>query len=374
MTIQQKLNLTEINTNNTGNRLPLKIVTWLIAIIVVVFVAINIRAGAVSPRIANPNMPDSAQAEVVELKTWATQVNYGSCTLILGCMVAWGLAWRKYPRHPNLLIILAGTLVVFLDPPANWVSYVAYNPELWHYPEDWPYISLSPTIEPLVVFAYASVLVCPAFLTLAILRRVQARASADAFVWRHPLLSLAAITFPIGFIIDAIMEVFCVSTKIYTYTQVPPFGSIFVGEYNQFPLLLESTLVATVIIASSILLYRDDTGRTQSEKLAQRLRILTSRPALGSFLVMFVTLSATYFFIFGGGWWIVRAGGFATSVACPWPYPQTKVYDPQGFYELAGHSGPFFEGKWSTWMSGQPEGRPIVEGPVRSGHCGPGRE
>ena len=31
----------------------------------------------------------------------------------------------------------------------------------------------------------------------------------------------------------------------------------------------------------------------------------------------------------------------ATSVACPWPYPDAKVFDPQGFYEKNGQQGPY---------------------------------
>ena len=46
------------------------------------------------------------------------------------------------------------------------------------------------------------------------------------------------------------------------------------------------------------------------------------------------------------------ASGMATSVACPWPYPEAKVYDPQGFYRANGAEGPYSVGKWSTWQQG----------------------
>jgi hypothetical protein len=48
----------------------------------------------------------------------------------------------------------------------------------------------------------------------------------------------------------------------------------------------------------------------------------------------------------------------ATAMACPYPYPEAKVYDPQGYYEREGQPGPYFEGHWNTWMTGQPAGRP----------------
>ena len=64
--------------------------------------------------------------------------------------------------------------------------------------------------------------------------------------------------------------------------------------------------------------------------------------------------------------------GAASSVACPWPFPEAKVYDPQGSYEKAGQPGPYFPGIWSGWESGQPDGRPQVQAPAGGGRCGPG--
>ena len=57
-----------------------------------------------------------------------------------------------------------------------------------------------------------------------------------------------------------------------------PFGSIFAGKCYQFPLIWESSLVTLVMIPAGVLLYRDDTGRTQAEKLAQRFRVFRRPP------------------------------------------------------------------------------------------------
>ena len=80
-------------------------------------------------------------------------------------------------------------------------------------------------------------------------------------------------------------------------------------------------------------------------------------------MVMFITLNFGYF-AYGAGFGIIHASGIATSVACPWPYPEIKIYDPQGYYEREGHPGPFFEGYCNTWMTGQPDGRP-TDNPVK---------
>ena len=53
------------------------------------------------------------------------------------------------------------------------------------------------------------------------------------------------------------------------------------------------------------------------------------------FVVMFVIINLAYF-AYGTGFTIIKWTRTATSVACPWPYPEAKVYDPQGFYEENG--------------------------------------
>ena len=75
----------------------------------------------------------------------------------------------------------------------NWAPYAVYNPQLWHWPEDWPLVSLSPTVEPFIVIGYVDLLlrpVLPGGLDSA--PAAGASAAAESFVWRHPLISLAA--------------------------------------------------------------------------------------------------------------------------------------------------------------------------------------
>jgi hypothetical protein len=270
-------------------------------------------------------------------------------------------------------MVLASTAIVWQDPIMNWAPYAVYNPQLWHFPEDWPLVKLSPTVEPFIVVGYSTFyFIGPFFAGSWILRRLQARASARSFVWRHPLVSLAGLLFVVGFAMDALLEIFLVRTGLYIYSQVMPWGSVFAGTTFQFPLIVESSLVTVVMIPAGVLCHRDDTGRTQAEKLARRLRWFRTRPAFATFLVMAVTLNAAYF-VYGAGFAFIRAAKLATVVACPWPFPEAKVYDPNGFYEREGQRGPYFEGHWNTWMSGQPSGRPNVAPPEDGGRCGSGR-
>jgi hypothetical protein len=338
-----------------------------------VFVAHNARHGAVADRIANPAVHGAPRpvAPLFGWTHWLGAEQAGTIVAMVLIAATFVVMWRRHPRHPILLMAICCTAIVWQDPIMNWAPYAVYNPQLWHWPETWPLVSLSPTVEPFVVIGYVMFYLAPFFPAVAILRRIQRRRPMDSFVWRHPLVSLALLIYVVGFVYDAIQEILLVRTGMYIYSQVIPWGSVFTGHTYQFPLLWESSLVTTVMIPAGVLLYRDDTGRTVAEKLAQRIRIgaLRARPALGTFLVMFVLINAAYLFLYGGGFAVIRGSGAATAVACPFPYPEAKVYDPQALYAEAGQPGPYGAGIWDTWETGQ-SGRPAVDQPA-AGRCSP---
>jgi hypothetical protein len=345
-----------------------------IAVFMLVFAAgHNMRApGDLTDRIQNPAV-EGAPRPVEPLfgdTGWMTKMQVGTLVMMSIVAVVLVVQWRRRPRHPVLLMAIACTAIVWMDPIMNWAPYAVYNPQLWHWPESWPLVSLSPTVEPLVVFGYVTFYLLPYFPAMAILRRMQRSRPIDAFVWRHPLVSMALLIFVIGFIFDTVLEVFSIRAGLYIYSQVIPFGSIFTGEAYQFPLIWEASLVTLVMIPAGVLLYRDDTGKTQAEKLALRIpgAFLRGRPALATFSVMFGILMVAYS-LYGMAYAAIRWSGAATSVACPWPYPEARVYDPQGYYAEEGQPGPYFEGIWNGWQS-MHAGRPDVA-TAADGRCSP---
>jgi hypothetical protein len=341
------------------------------ALIFVVFAAHNARRGAIAARIKNPSGSGATRPlrPLFGWTHWLGLEQIGAVIAMTVVVVVCVVAWRRYPKHPVLLMAIACTSIVWLDPIMNWAPYAVYNPQLWHWPETWGWVSVSPTVEPFVVAGYVLFYLAPFFLAVWILRRIQRRRPLHSFVWRHPLISLAVLIYLVGFVYDAVQEIVLIRTQMYVYSQVIPFGSIFTGKTYQFPLLWESSLVTTVMIPAGVLLYRDDTGRTVAEKLGQRVRAFRRRPALATFAVMFAILSACYLLLYGGGFAIIRASGAATSVACPYPFPEAKVYDPQGLYERAGQPGPYFGGIMDGWETGQ-TGRPNST-PTDRGRCHP---
>jgi hypothetical protein len=277
--------------------------------------------------------------------------------LALGLIIWFIREWRRQPGSPAALMLLASSSVCWLDPLNNWAIHLVYNPDLWHFPKEWPWVGLSPIIEPIVNVLYAPYLLVPYLISMALLRKLQARGSMQSFAWRRPKTTLAILTLLITILWDSGQEIFLVLTQLYTYTHVMPFGSIFVGTYYQFPLLLASVVIGVVMIPTSLLMYRDDTGLTEAEKLAKRLKLYVRRPATATFLVMALTLNLS-FLLFIGCFALVRVTGAATAVACPWPYQEAAVYDPHGYYEREGQPGPYTEGWMNNWIGGQPDGRP----------------
>lgn len=334
----------------------------------------NARYGAVSPRIRNPNDtggPHPLSGPLFGYDHWIVSIEIFSYAALVSIVALVAILWRRYPKHPYLLMTIAVSTLAWLDAPMNWVTFAAYNPDLWHWPEDWPIVSLSLTVEPLFIAAIAMFVVPPFFPAMWALRRMQARRSPSSFVSRHPLISLSGLVFVFGFVYDFAMEELCVRMGLYTFTQVIPFGSVFVGTRWQFPLLWQSSLIGILMIPAAVMIYRDDTGRTMGEKLAQRLKIWPGRPVLASFIVMMVGVNLAfmaYGIVYTG---VTRWSGAATAVVCPWPWPSAKVYDPQGFYEKSGAPGPFSEGIWSTWESAQPNGRPVAVAPLAGSRCSP---
>jgi len=347
----------------------------LVGLVVLGLIVHNARYGAVSSRIRNPSDTGGQHRlsdPLFGFEHWIVLVESFSYLALVTIFTLVVVLWRRYPKHPYLLMTLAVSTLAWLDPIMNWATFAAYNPDLWHWPEDWPLVSVSPTIEPLFIASIAMFVFPPFFPAIWALRRIQGRRPVDSFAWRHPLISLSGFVFVAGFVYDFAMEELCVRLGLYSFTQVIPFGSVFVGTRWQFPLLWQSSLINILMIPAAVMIYRDDSGRTIAEKLAQRVRVFPRRPALASFVVMLAVVNLA-FMIYGVAYTAVtRWSGAATSLVCPWPYPSAKIYDQQGFYEQSGQPGPYSEGKWSTWMSAQPDGRPHVAAPIDGVRCEPG--
>ena len=148
----------------------------------------------------------------------------GRCALIMVVVltIVFIIGWRSNPGSPVLMMVLVTTLIVWQDPIMNWAPYAVYNPELLHWPESWPLIMMSPTVEPFIVFGYVTFYFGPYFPAIWILRKLQAKRGPESFVWRHPLLSLGAADLGDRVRLRRLLEISLVRTGLYIYSQVDP--------------------------------------------------------------------------------------------------------------------------------------------------------
>ena len=118
-----------------------KAAAWIaVAVFIVVLIAVNVRVGAVSPRIRNPEGTGAPRPDEPLFGYDHWQGLFQIFTIISMSIViaVYVWAWRRYGPHPVLLMGIVCTVIVWQDPIMNWSPYAVYNPQLWHWPEDWP--------------------------------------------------------------------------------------------------------------------------------------------------------------------------------------------------------------------------------------------
>ncbi|OBY29270.1 spirocyclase AveC family protein, partial [Mycolicibacter kumamotonensis] len=154
------------------------------------FLLANARTGLESDRVRNAAVTETPAPRPVPVlfgfEHWLGVLEAFTVVVMVGIIIAYVVAWRRHPYHPVLLMGIVTTLIVWQDPIMNWAPFAVYNPELHHLPEDWPLVSLSPTVEPFVVLGYIMFYLAPYFPGIWLLRKIQARRPVDSFVWRHP--------------------------------------------------------------------------------------------------------------------------------------------------------------------------------------------
>ena len=145
--------------------------------VAIIGVFYNIRRGAVAERIANRAVQGAPRpVEFLFGKPdWIVMQEVGLAVMLITLVAIIAVFWQRYPKHPLLLMAIAATALVWLDPVMNWAPFAVYNPQLTHWPETWPLVSLAPTVEPFIVLGYATFYVAPALPAIWILRRIQVR-------------------------------------------------------------------------------------------------------------------------------------------------------------------------------------------------------
>jgi hypothetical protein len=263
----------------------------------------------------------------------------------------WGyfgrLSWRMRRLHPGILLMIASTGMLVFDPIVNWSAFVVFDPRLLHLPASWPYASIAPGVEPIFVMAgYPFYLLIPGLITVALLRRfVAPRLRPGSWADRHPLQLAFWLGLLVAGVFDVAAELSMVRTELWIYSQAA--GPVIHVGPHQWPVLWEPLLFSPTMAVTAVMLVRDDAGRTVQQRLVERSRRLRRRPILGQIAVAWVIYAIPYFGLYTGSFSLFRLSGAAISLNDPFPFQETKVYDPQGRFERAGLPGPYYPGIWS---------------------------
>ncbi|WP_319447710.1 MULTISPECIES: spirocyclase AveC family protein [unclassified Mycobacterium] len=237
-------------------------------------------------------------------------------------------SWRQRRVQPVLVMLIVGTLISPLwDPLISWAAFTAYDPRLLHVPETWPLYDIVPTVQPLATLpGYAMFFVSAVVPGLLLHRLLTRRARPGALIERRPLLTLFLVVGVWAAIFDAIQAYIATRFEIITYSQIAV-AAFRPGTTWQSNIFWEPFLCFVMFGIAALTVYEDDAGHT----IAHRWRRLPHRPLLREFILSFVVITLATA-LYTGAFALVRLSGTPTSVACPWPYQDTVVYDPDGLY------------------------------------------
>ena len=336
-------------------------ITALVAGITVLLLATSRRGAAGDPRRVNPdpagtytvNGVPRGEPALFGFQYWPEF--FGLLMLIVAVAVMAPTvisSFRQRKLTHSLVVFLATAILAWMDPLANWVTYTIYNPQLLHFPTNWLWFKLSPSVEPLLVipgypFYYFSI----AWLAFGGYNRFVLRRVGPGSWWRrHPRMGAFIAGFAMGTLWDVPTELFMINARMYSYSQYwGPTLSVG-GPHVTLPLIW--SLFTIISIASiTVLLYRDDNGESVLTTVGKKLprfgrhvdltsdEVSAGRKVFAGALILSVVYAGLCL-----SYGTLRVTGIADHpMPQPWVYQEIKTYDPYGDLEKAGFPGPYYQ-------------------------------
>jgi hypothetical protein len=257
---------------------------------------------------------------------WLTVVQIATLVASGAFLAVFVARSRREGRLHPVLPVLGGLFVMGLltDSFANWSSSAAMNPDLLHYPTSWWFFDVSPTVEPLInTVAYPYLFLAPALAVTTLLARRP--------MPRRPLLTVFAFAFAISVPINwVLVNLFMVRIEYWTYTQIPGWAAVRGGTPWQYP--WTDPLTLSVLTGVTAVLLWQGTHRAQ-RRVAREI-------------VVVALVTALAYLPYNAVWASFRLTNNGDTLAKPWIFDNTTVYDPKGDYARAGLPGPYFRGMW----------------------------
>lgn len=277
---------------------------------------------------------------------WPLAVSISSIPMAIGLIAAlvW-LSWRQRRVHWAVIIAFAGLVTGALDPLANWATFAIFDPRMLHFPLTWPYVNISPNLEPALAFlgGYAAYYLLNGlgFLMLhdRFLDPLMRRAN---WLAAHPLVRVFIGATVIAIPINGLIQFTWMRAGIFFYTEAV--GPVLQIGHIYFPLIM-AVYDSVIFGMVAVMCIRDEDGElVLINHIARRLpsrrgrpRITLTRQLLISTAVGLVSFALPLAVLAG-----LREAGLSRPAFDKNPYPTVNLYDPYGHLEEAGKPGPFY--------------------------------
>ncbi|AKK27639.1 spirocyclase AveC family protein [Mycobacterium sp. EPa45] len=298
------------------------------------------------PLRTNPHPGPKPYPPFLGFDNWPLAVGLSSIPMAIGLIgvLVW-LSVRRRRVHWAVVIAFAGLITGVLDPLANWATFAIFDPRMLHFPLTWPYVNISPNLEPALSFlgGYAAYYLLNGlgFLQLhdrlldPVLRRV-------GWLARHRLMRVFTGAFLIAIPINFLIQTTWMRAGIFFYTEAV--GPVVQLGHVYFPLIMavyDSFIFAMVAV---MCVRYDNDELILITRIARwlparagRSTVTLTRQLLVSVAVGLLSFGIPLAVLAG-----LRTAGLSRPAYDQNPYPNVKVYDPYGHLEEAGKPGPFF--------------------------------
>jgi hypothetical protein len=298
-------------------------------------------------RITNPNPGPTPYPPFLGFDNWPLAVALSSIPMAIGLVAT--LVWlsvRQRKVHWTVVIAFAGLITGALDPLANWATFAIFDPRMLHFPLSWPYVNISPDLEPALAFlgGYAAYYLLNglAFLQLhdrfidPLMRRM-------GWPARHRLIAVFIGATIVAIPINGMIQFAWMRFGIFFYTEAV--GPVLRIGHVYFPLIM-AVYDSIIFGMVAVMCVREEGGElVLINRIARWLpafrdgsRITLTRQLLVSVAIGLVSF-ATPLAVLSG----LRAAGLSEPAYDQNPYPNIKVYDPYGHLRESGKPGPFYK-------------------------------
>jgi hypothetical protein len=299
------------------------------------------------PRRANPNPGSAPYPPFLGFHNWPLIISFMSIPLAVGLVgsLLW-LSLRQRRVHWTVVIAFVGLLAGALDPLANWATFAVFDPRMLHFPLTWPYVNISPDLEPALSFlgGYAAYYLLNGLGILAMNDRfIAPLIRPGSWLGRHRLVAAFTGAFVVAIPLNTAVQFLWLRFGIFVYSEAV--GPVLHIGHTYLPVIMIVYDCFIFAMVATLCVRDEDGDLILVDRLARRLpprpgraKITTNRRLLVAVSVGLVSFAIPLAVLAG-----LRVGGVSQPAYDKFPYPELKVYDPYGHLEKAGKPGPFYK-------------------------------